>query len=75
MANLEEVVHKEQHASFLVRTKKFEISVQALRKYPNSMLTKMISSENKLIDTLEDLPLDRDPVIFQVIVDYYRTGT
>jgi len=54
--------------------KKFETLVETLKKYPNTMLGAMFLSNMAMPDDRGEYFFDRDPKIFEVILNFYRHG-
>jgi len=54
--------------------KKFETLVDTLRKFPHTMLGAMFSSGLAVPDEDGEFFFDRDPKLFQVILNFYRHG-
>jgi hypothetical protein len=64
---------------FNVGGHKFEVSLCTLMKHPTSRLAKMFDSKNPLSSTVKpdkngEYFFDRNGRIFEVILDYYRSG-
>lgn len=53
----------------------FETYVSTLRKYPNTLLGTMFHPRNMLLmENTEEMFFDRNPRIFEVILDFFRTS-
>jgi len=76
--------HEEEDEEYLservvlnVGGSKFEVTRKTLVKYPNTKLGKLFSKENihlQKTDKNGEFFFDRNPRIFEVILDFYRTG-
>jgi len=67
----------EERVVLNVGGQRFEVSRSTLTKYPNSKLGHMFLAENKHLlkpDKKGEFFFDRNPKIFEVILDFYRTG-
>jgi len=54
--------------------KRFETLMDTLRKFPHTMLGAMFSSGLAVSDECGEYFFDRDPKLFQVVLNFYRHG-